>query len=62
MPDAYVCSFAAAPEVVFGSSSDLSSAELGLSCRRIEKPLPGSGPTSWSHWYKIVRLIETLPF
>jgi hypothetical protein len=59
--EAWVCNFQQDPDLIFGSSSDVSDRIPGLSCRRLERPLPGAGPTAWYHWYKIVRIIEGLP-
>jgi len=58
-----VCSFASTPGIIFASSSDQTGALPGLTCSKLETPLPGStGPTGWATFWKLVRLIESLPF
>jgi hypothetical protein len=51
------------PGLLFPSSSDQTGLYPGLTCSRIETPLPGtSGPRSWSTFWKLARLIENFPF
>lgn len=61
-PAGYVCEFRQFPAVKWGSSSDQTGKIPGLVCTKLEKPLPGSGPSAWAAWWKIARLIENFPF
>jgi hypothetical protein len=61
MPPAYVCNFVTLPSLIFASSSDQTGALPGLTCTRVDEPLPGTGLTNWLSWAKITRLIESLP-
>jgi len=48
------------PGVVWASSSDRTNA-LGVTCRRIEGALPGTGFTSMSRFWKVLTRIEEIP-
>jgi len=61
-PAGYVCEWTQFPAVKWASSSDVTDSKIGLACTKIEKPLPGSGPSAWATWWKIARLIENFPF
>jgi hypothetical protein len=57
----YVCSYAAAPAITFPSSTDVTNPDLGLSCSRLETPLPGfSNFSQWSTFWKLAKLIESI--
>ena len=58
----WVCQSAAAPGVLFSSTRDASGFLPGWTCKKLDKPLPFGGPTSWSTWWKIARDIEAWPF
>lgn len=58
----YVCQSAALPGYTWVSTTDATDFLPGWTCRALEKPLPGSSLTSWFTSWKIVRLIESLPF
>jgi hypothetical protein len=58
----WVCESAAAPGVLFSSTSDRTNFLPGWTCKKLQAPLPSGGPTQWATWYKIARLIESLPF
>lgn len=58
----WACSFAADPDLVFSSTSDVTGRLPGLVCVRLEEPLQGSSVTKWNGWYKVARLIEEFPF
>jgi hypothetical protein len=57
----YVCSFASAPGIIFGSSTDETGTLPGLTCSRLDSPLPGSSWTQFATFWKLVRLIEGIP-
>ena len=57
-----MCSFASTPGIVFPSSTDETGTLPGLTCVKLEEPLPGSSATTWATFWKILRLIEAWPF
>lgn len=58
----YVCQYAQFPGILFSTGSDQTGLLPGLTCKRLEAPLPGSGLSQWFTFNKILRLIESLPF
>lgn len=57
----YACRYASLPGYTWTSSSDQTGALPGLTCERLDKPLPGGSLSQWLTGYKIIRLIEELP-
>ena len=58
----WVCQYAQFPGVLFSTSSDQTGLLPGLSCQKLDKPLPGSSLSQWFTFNKLIRLIESLPF
>jgi len=58
----WACHSDALPGYVWTSSTDATGFLPGWHCVRLEEPLPGSTFSGWAIAYKIVRLIEQLPF
>lgn len=56
-----MCSYAAFPAVIWASSTDVSNEHFGLTCERLEKPLPGTSAARWYDFWKITRLIPEIP-
>lgn len=56
-----MCAYDTLPGVIFPSTSDLSQPAVGLRCVRTEKPI-GSSVSSWTTFWKILRLVEEIPF
>jgi hypothetical protein len=57
-----VCNYQALPGLLFPSSTDQTNPSIGLTCQKLDKPLPGTSWTTWSTFWKIAKLIEGLPF
>lgn len=45
----------------FGSSEDLTGRIPGLVCQQLDAGAIGNQYTRWAHWFKLARLIESLP-
>ena len=59
----WVCESETLPGIKWSSSYDMSRTfPEPISCRRLEKPFPIGGPTQYATWWKIARMIESLPF
>lgn len=58
----WVCQSAAAPGILFSSSSDQTGFLPGWTCERLDKPLAGSSLSQWFTFNKLLRLIDGLPF
>jgi hypothetical protein len=56
-----VCAYQQFPGITWPSSTNETGTFPGLVCSRLETPLPGSGPTAWATFWKLLRLIEGLP-
>lgn len=54
----YVCHFVEAPDVLYSATYDQTNTDLGVECRRIDKPLTGVGVNKSSWWWKIARILE----
>lgn len=54
----WVCQYETFPGVLFSTSSDQTGLVPGLTCERLQEPLPGSSLTQWFTFNKILRLIE----
>jgi len=51
------------PGILWASSSDQTGLYPGLRCVRVETPVPNSpSERGWATFWKITRLIESLPF
>lgn len=57
----YVCEFDGWPGYKWSSGSDDTDRFPGITCSKLETPLPGSTIRQWSNWRAIVQLIEDLP-
>jgi hypothetical protein len=55
-----VCEFPGFPAVKWGASKDMTSAITGVTCSRLEMPLPGSTAKEGSFWFKVAQLIESV--
>jgi hypothetical protein len=49
------------PGIKWSSSTDETGRFPGLTCSRLETPLPGSSASSWATFWKLARLVEQLP-
>lgn len=58
----WVCEFEQFPGVILTSSSDQSGDIPGLVCKRVDGALPGSSLNQSYTFWKILRLVEGLPF
>jgi len=58
----WVCQSDSLPGYTWVSSEDATGFLPGWECRALEKPLPGSRLSQWLTTWKIVRLIEGIPF
>jgi hypothetical protein len=56
-----VCQYEQLPAYKWGSATDQTGRLPGLTCVRLEKPLPGGSLKGWLEWSKIAQLIESLP-
>jgi hypothetical protein len=56
-----VCEFATVPEFKYYSATDQTGHFPGLTCTKLSEPPPGTGPTSWYRFWKLLDLLEHLP-
>jgi hypothetical protein len=56
----WVCEFPGFPAVKWGASHDMTSSVTGVTCSRLDQPLPGSNFRAGSFWYKVAQLIEAV--
>lgn len=61
MPAGWICQYDQLPLYKWGSASDQTGALPGLTCVRLEKPLPGGTLRGWLEWAKIAQIIEGIP-
>lgn len=57
-----MCTSGQLPGYFWASSKDATGFLPTWKCEQLEKPLPGTGPTSWHTMWKITRLIEGIGF